>query len=169
MRSSVASRTVRRRIWPARRCAGSSATSGWPANIRIPCWPARSATHAASIIPRAQDQVGQNAPQRDRRELDLGDDVHASNVGSGLKLVYRRSITPPTSYASTPTMTRSLRQLAVVGATSNRLETAGSRLLELEESQGLLSETEDADMAKAMVDFSMHQSVYQAALKSART
>ena len=59
------------------------------------------------------------------------------------------------------------RQRATVGATANRLEFAGSRLAELEESaQRLLSETEDADMAKAMVDFSMQQSVYQAALKS---
>ena len=59
------------------------------------------------------------------------------------------------------------RQRATVGATANRLEIAGSRLAELEESaQRLLSETEDADMAKAMVDFSMQQSVYQAALKS---
>ena len=60
-----------------------------------------------------------------------------------------------------------MRQRAVVGATSNRLEVAGSRLLELEESaQGLLSETEDADMAKAMIDFSMQQSDYQSALKT---
>ena len=59
------------------------------------------------------------------------------------------------------------RQRATVGATANRLQIAGSRLAELEESaHRLLSETEDADMAKAVVDFSMQQSVYQAALKS---
>ena len=56
---------------------------------------------------------------------------------------------------------------ASVGATTNRLETAASRLLELEESTAkLLSETEDADMAKVMVDFSMQQAVYQSALQA---
>ncbi len=56
---------------------------------------------------------------------------------------------------------------AAVGATTNRLDTAALRLAELEESTlSLLSETEDADMAKTMVDFSMQQAVYQSALKS---
>ena len=56
---------------------------------------------------------------------------------------------------------------AVVGATTTRLETAAGRLVELEETATrLLSETEDADMAKAMTDFSMQQSVYQSALRS---
>jgi flagellar hook-associated protein 3 FlgL len=56
---------------------------------------------------------------------------------------------------------------ATTGAMTNRLETADSRLAELEETAtSLLSETEDADMAKAYIDFSMQQSVYQSALKS---
>jgi flagellar hook-associated protein 3 FlgL len=56
---------------------------------------------------------------------------------------------------------------AQVGATTNRLETASSRFDQLEAAaQGQLSETEDADMAKVLTDFSMQQSVYQAALKS---
>ena len=60
-----------------------------------------------------------------------------------------------------------LNQQAVVGALSNRLESAGGRLAELEEATTkLLSETEDADMAKTLVDFSMQQSVYQAALQA---
>lgn len=59
------------------------------------------------------------------------------------------------------------RVRAVVGATTNRLETAESRLLELEESSlSLLSETEDADMAETLVDYSMQQSVYQSALRA---
>jgi flagellar hook-associated protein 3 FlgL len=54
---------------------------------------------------------------------------------------------------------------ATVGATGNRLDAAASRLAETEEAtSGLLSETEDADMAKTLVDFSMQQSVYQSAL-----
>lgn len=56
---------------------------------------------------------------------------------------------------------------SVVGALGNRLETAQSRLGELEETTTkLLSETEDADMAKTLVDYSMQQAVYQAALKA---
>jgi flagellar hook-associated protein 3 FlgL len=56
---------------------------------------------------------------------------------------------------------------AVVGATTNRLDTASSRFDQVEETtQQQLSETEDADMAKVLTDFSMQQSVYQAALKS---
>lgn len=56
---------------------------------------------------------------------------------------------------------------AEVGAKANRLEIAGGRLAEIEENATrLLSETEDADMAKTMVDFSMQQAVYQAALRS---
>ena len=58
-------------------------------------------------------------------------------------------------------------QRAVVGGRTNRLEAANARLLELEESASkLLSETEDTDMAEAMVTFSMQQSVYQSALRS---
>lgn len=56
---------------------------------------------------------------------------------------------------------------AVVGATTGRLEGAASRLRELEESSiKLLSETEDADMAKTLMEFSTQQSVYQSALRA---
>ena len=59
------------------------------------------------------------------------------------------------------------RVRATVGATTDRLETAGARLAELElTASTLLSETEDADMAEAMIAFSMQQSVYQSALRS---
>lgn len=54
-----------------------------------------------------------------------------------------------------------------VGARMNRLDAAGSRLSELEEStMSLLSETEDADMAKALVDASTQQAVYESALRA---
>jgi flagellar hook-associated protein 3 FlgL len=60
-----------------------------------------------------------------------------------------------------------LGQLAEVGARANRLDVASGRLAEIEENvSDLLSQTEDADMAKTMVDFSMQQAVYQAALRS---
>ncbi len=54
---------------------------------------------------------------------------------------------------------------ATVGATTNRLEAALGRLTQAEESATkLLSDVEDADMAKTLVDFSMQQNVYQSAL-----
>jgi flagellar hook-associated protein 3 FlgL len=54
-----------------------------------------------------------------------------------------------------------------VGALTNRLEVAKNRLGQLEETTTkLLSETEDADMAKTLIDYSMQQAVYQAALKA---
>jgi flagellar hook-associated protein 3 FlgL len=56
---------------------------------------------------------------------------------------------------------------AQVGAGVNRLETAADRLAETEESATtLLSETEDADMAKTLIDYSTQQAVYQSALNA---
>jgi flagellar hook-associated protein 3 FlgL len=56
---------------------------------------------------------------------------------------------------------------ATVGSVSNRLETALSRLQQVEETTTkLLSDVEDADMAKTMIDFSMQQTAYQSALRS---
>ena len=50
---------------------------------------------------------------------------------------------------------------------ANRLEAAGARLAQLEESTTkLLSDVEDADMAKTLVAFSTQQAVYQAALRA---
>jgi flagellar hook-associated protein 3 FlgL len=56
---------------------------------------------------------------------------------------------------------------ALNGARQNRLDAALSRLAEVEESTfGQLSETEDADIAKTLIDFSSQQAAYQAALKA---
>jgi flagellar hook-associated protein 3 FlgL len=56
---------------------------------------------------------------------------------------------------------------ATVGATTNRLASADGRLQQVEESTTkLLSDVEDADMAKTYTDFSMQQSVYQSALRA---
>ncbi len=56
---------------------------------------------------------------------------------------------------------------AVVGARQNRLDAAQLRLRELEENaNSLLSETEDADMAETLVQFSMQKAVYESALKA---
>jgi flagellar hook-associated protein 3 FlgL len=56
---------------------------------------------------------------------------------------------------------------ATVGATTNRLESADARLQQVEETTTkLLSDVEDADMAKTYIDFSMQQNVYQSALRA---
>jgi flagellar hook-associated protein 3 FlgL len=56
---------------------------------------------------------------------------------------------------------------ARVGATVNRLEIAAGRLAEYEGTTlKLLSDTEDADIAKTMIDFSVQQSALQAGLKA---
>src|SRR3954452_2076689 len=56
---------------------------------------------------------------------------------------------------------------ARVGAGMNRLDTASNRLQEIEEStMSMLSDTEDADMADTLVNFSTQQAVYQSALNA---
>lgn len=56
---------------------------------------------------------------------------------------------------------------AEVGARQTRLDTAMSRLQEIEQTQNqLLVKIEDADMAEVYIDFSNQQSAYQAALKA---
>lgn len=56
---------------------------------------------------------------------------------------------------------------ADVGARTNRLAIAASRLAGIEESTTrLLSETEDADVAKAMLEYSTQQAAYNAALRA---
>lgn len=58
-------------------------------------------------------------------------------------------------------------QQATVGAMSNRLTSATSRLQQLQEATTQqLSNVQDADMAQTMIDFSTQTAVYQAALKS---
>jgi flagellar hook-associated protein 3 FlgL len=54
---------------------------------------------------------------------------------------------------------------ATIGATLNRLTSAGSRLAANKEaSTGLLSKTEDIDFAQATINYSTQQTVYQASL-----
>jgi flagellar hook-associated protein 3 FlgL len=56
---------------------------------------------------------------------------------------------------------------AIVGARTNRLDAAKGRLEQFEgATMELLSNTEDADMAKTLIDFSTQQAVYQSALKA---
>ena len=56
---------------------------------------------------------------------------------------------------------------ARVGAGMNRLDTASSRLAEVEESTtSMLTNTEDADMAEVITNYSTQQAVYQSALNA---
>lgn len=58
-------------------------------------------------------------------------------------------------------------QQAIVGARANRVDLATARLQQLQQAQTQqLSNTEDADVAKAMIDFSQQSAVYQAALRA---
>lgn len=62
------------------------------------------------------------------------------------------------------------RMRAVVGATTNRLTTAGTRLEQLQEaSLNQLSQVRDVDMTEALVNYSTQQAAYEAALRSAST
>ncbi|HWH21068.1 MAG TPA: flagellar hook-associated protein FlgL [Solirubrobacterales bacterium] len=60
------------------------------------------------------------------------------------------------------------RVRAVVGATTNRLSTAGTRLEQLEEaSLGQLSQVRDTDMPQAIVEYTTQQTAYETALRAA--
>jgi flagellar hook-associated protein 3 FlgL len=60
-----------------------------------------------------------------------------------------------------------LKTRAAVGALQRRMDSAKARLSQLEETTtDLLSQTEDADMAKTLVSYSTQQAVYQSALKA---
>jgi flagellar hook-associated protein 3 FlgL len=60
------------------------------------------------------------------------------------------------------------RVRAVVGATTNRLQTAGTRLEQLQEaSLTQLTNVYNVDMAEALVNFSSEQTAYETALRSA--
>lgn len=59
------------------------------------------------------------------------------------------------------------RVRAVVGATTDRLQTAGTRIEELEESSlKQLSDVRDADVPEALVNYSTQQAAYETALKA---
>jgi flagellar hook-associated protein 3 FlgL len=62
------------------------------------------------------------------------------------------------------------RVRAVVGATTNRLQTAGTRLEQLEEATlNQLSQVWNVDMAEALVNYSTQQAAYETALRAGST
>jgi flagellar hook-associated protein 3 FlgL len=108
-----------------------------------------------------------------------GDEVLGSNPGDGKMLDVLRNIATHLRSGDTASLSSSdlkgvsdqienlLAVRARVGAGINRLETAASRLAETEESAtSMLSDTEDADMAQTLIDYSTQQAVYQSALNA---
>jgi flagellin-like hook-associated protein FlgL len=85
---------------------------------------------------------------------------------------YQANVDDGTSWLdTTDTATDSVTSTqAIVGARTNRLASAASRLQQLELAQTKqLSDTEDADIAQTMIDYSSQTAVYQAALKAGAT
>jgi flagellar hook-associated protein 3 FlgL len=118
------------------------------------------------IGPGVRVPINVNGPQV------IGDET------GGLLLTLRNAITNLTGPNPAAALGGDLGQLdlrlddlnavrATVGATANRLEVAGARLADYEGTVlQLLSETEDTDMAKTMIDFSVQQSALQAGLQA---
>jgi flagellar hook-associated protein 3 FlgL len=137
-----------------------------------------SAAIARSIGPGVSLQVNVTADQI----LGSGQPVPPATTGDGKLLNVLRDVAQHLRGGTTADVnalrTTDLKALdanldglsqirAQVGATTNRLDTALNRFEQVEQAtQQQLSETEDADMAQVLTDFSMQQSVYQAALKS---
>jgi len=121
-----------------------------------------------------------------QREIGVGVRVDLNTVGSavigdgssGLLKVLRDALTDLQTNNTTDLQNGDLSALdaahdtilnarTIVGSRQQRLDIASSRLQQLEQvSMTLLSNVEDADMAKTMVDYSQQQAVYQAALQA---
>lgn len=120
------------------------------------------------------------------REIGPGIQVGVNQIGSGvigdsaggLLTTLRKIVTDLQSGNTAALGTTDLKALdtdhdtvanaqSMVGALSNRLDSAKSRLQQLEDnSTKLLSNVEDADMAQVMINYSTQSAVYQAALRA---
>jgi flagellar hook-associated protein 3 FlgL len=120
---------------------------------------------AVQVNVLGSDVLGQGQAAADGKLLDVLRDI-SQHLKSGT--VVDMNTLRTTDLKGLDTNLDSISQArATVGATTNRLESADGRLQEVEESlTKLLSDVEDADMAKTYVDYSMQQSVYQSALKA---
>jgi flagellar hook-associated protein 3 FlgL len=108
-----------------------------------------------------------------------GDEILGGTAGDGKMLDVLRNVAAHLRSGDTDSLrTTDLKGLttqmenlvgvrARVGAGMNRLEAAEARLGETQESATtLLSDVEDADMAKTLIDYSTQQAVYQSALNA---
>jgi flagellar hook-associated protein 3 FlgL len=111
------------------------------------------------------DILGQGQPAADGKLLNVLRDI-SDHLKSGT--VTDMNTLRTTDLKAIDTNLDAISQArATVGATTNRLESADSRLQQVEETvTKQLSDVEDADMAKTAVDYSMQQSVYQSALQA---
>jgi flagellar hook-associated protein 3 FlgL len=120
------------------------------------------------------------------REIGPGIQVGVNQIGSsvigdsstGLLSTLRKIVTDLQSGNTNALGTTDLKALdtdhdtvsnaqSMVGALANRLDSAKSRLQQLEDnSTKLLSNVEDADMAQVMINYSTQSAVYQAALRA---
>jgi len=120
-------------------------------------------------------QVGPGIP------LQIGvtaDTFLGSGGGDGMLLDTLRSSAANLRAGNGPGLTADLQQLeinldevlavrAFNGARQNRLDAAQSRMTQVEEATiAQLSETEDADIAKTLIELTSQQTAYQAALKA---
>jgi len=118
---------------------------------------------AVAVNVRASDVLGSGGS--DGRMISVLRDICAHLRGG--TPADRVALTTTDLTAIDASIDTALSARAQVGAVSNRLTAAAGRLAELAEgTRGLLSTTEDADMAKTLIDYSMQQSVYQSALKA---
>jgi flagellar hook-associated protein 3 FlgL len=110
-----------------------------------------------------QSLLGDGQGANDGKLLDtlrtLSQDLRAGTTASG------NALRTTDLQAIDTNLTALTQARATVGATTNRLESADSRLAQVEQSTTqLLSNVQDADMAQTLIDYSMQQNVYQAAL-----
>lgn len=113
-----------------------------------------------------QTLLGNGAESEDDKLLDVLRDV-ASHLRGGTE-EDAESLRGTDLERLSENLDELTRVRAVVGATTNRLSTASTRLEQLEESSlKQLTDVRDADMAEAIVNYSTQQNAYEAALKAA--
>jgi flagellar hook-associated protein 3 FlgL len=112
-----------------------------------------------------QTILGDGAPAADDKLLDVLRDIATDlRGGTAANSEALRGTDLERLSANIDELTR---VRAVVGATTNRLQTAGTRLEQLQEaSLTQLSQTYDVDMAEALVNFSSEQTAYETALRA---
>ncbi len=113
----------------------------------------------------AQNLLGEGQGAADNKLLDVMRDI-AENLRGGT-VADAQALRGTDLERLDTNLDELTRVRAVVGATANRLEAAGGRLDELEESGlDLLSKTEDVDIAETLVTYSNQKAAYEAALKT---
>ena len=120
---------------------------------------------SVAINVSAQGLLGNGQGAADNKLLDVMRDI-AENLRGGTPADWEALRNTDLERLDT-NLDELTRVRAVVGATANRLEAAGGRLDELEESStDLLSKVEDADVAETLVHYSTQKAAYESALRA---